>query len=495
MLNAKRKMRWERAWVAVGLLCAVVAWPRCSFAQSEGSGTPNPAPPAALPAPPASQPAVPVYTPGQNQDAAQSQDAPPPADSASPSTDQGGTLPVAKNLQTGLPLRTVMSPLHWGHLSLLSFQGIEMYDSNYQPQQAIAGRQVTALQGLFVYSIQKARSSLDLQYCPYVWFSQNQTYKNFTANALDLATSHIINRHWSLAASDNFMYSPNLANTLQTGFSADYISNSSTQTAFLSAGRKALYNNFDLGINAQVSESSRLSLNLIDDYVRLGAYDGSLSNTQSLPLLAETMNAYGGGANLTHQLNARTSVNVAYNYRRQNIFGAQFGDSVYNNVGVGFSRILKPGLTFALEAGPAWNQTAPMNSGTVQTRMTGSGSAELFKAFHNGGLALSYYRNSDFSGVISNSFNNRYNVAFNRQLFRRWQFLASGSYIQQQYVGHPLSTGETAYGQLGYMLTRNWSVFTGYRYLNLSGNQLWSGPQQMVAAGIRWAWQPQNEHR
>ena len=195
MLNAKRKLRWERAWVAVIVVCVVVACPNFSAAQSAGNRSANPAQPPASPAPalPA-QPPTPVYTPGQtpdaatSQDATQNQDGSANPDSSSADASQNSTQTVAKNLETGLPLRTVMSPLHWGHLSLLSFQGFEVYDSNYQPQQAIAGRQLTALQGLLVYSIQKAKSSLNLQYCPYVWFSQNSTYKNFTANALDLTT-------------------------------------------------------------------------------------------------------------------------------------------------------------------------------------------------------------------------------------------------------------------------------------------------------------------
>ena len=231
----------------------------------------------------------------------------------------------------------------------------------------------------------------------------------------------------------------------------------------------------------------------MDDYVRLGSYDGPAPTT--IPALAEEMNAYGGGLSWTQQLNAKTSVSAGYNYRRQLLsFG---GDSTYNNVELGFSRILKPGWTFSLEAGPGWDQSAvPTANGTQNRAMTtAQGTAQLYKSFHNGGVALSFYRNSQYNGVISNGYNNRYDVTFSRQLLTRLSFMVSGSYIQQQFLNAPTSTGELGWAQLGYMLTRNWSVFTGYRYLNLTRNQAWSGPQQMVAGGIRWAWQPQNAHR
>src|ERR1041385_6061839 len=36
---------------------------------------------------------------------------------ANPSTGQSSDTSTAVNLETGLPLRTVMTPLHWGHFS------------------------------------------------------------------------------------------------------------------------------------------------------------------------------------------------------------------------------------------------------------------------------------------------------------------------------------------------------------------------------------------
>lgn len=488
MLNVMRKLRWGRAWVAAGLVCAVVGLPVVCLAQSESTGVPGQTSGATAQSgtSPSGVPAS-ATSSAESQDAAQNQDEAANPDSSAGSTDNS-TVPVAKNLETGAPLRTVLTPLHWGHLSLLSFQGFEVYDSNYQPQQAIVSRQMTALQGLVVYSIQKASSSLDLQYEPYVWFSPNQTYKNFTANSVDLATSHTFSRRWRLTGDETFQYSPNLANTLQSAFTTDFLSNTSNQVAFLSAGRESLINNVGVTLTSQISKSSQLSFNLLDDYIRLGSYQGSLNTT--LPNVALTMNQYGGGVTWTRQWSTKTSLNLAYNFRRQSasLFAA---NSTFNTVDVGFNRVLKPNLSFSLQVGPGWSDAGGVVKGTpTQRRTTVQGSAQLLKSFRTGGIAFSFYRNSEYSGVISNSFNNRYDVSVNRRFFTRWNFLVSGSYIQQEYVGKPMSTGELGWAQLGYMLTRNWSVFSGYRYLNLGGNEAWSGPQQLVTAGIRWAWQP-----
>lgn len=505
MVNAKRRSRWGRAWVAVGLACAVMCLPVVSAAQSNSTGDQSrtaPTAPSATPGPEPSEIAPPpaaasAPAPSQDQDATQpQQDGAPAPDASSGEADQNAApQPMAKNLETGLPLRSVMSPLHWGHLSLLSFEGFEAYNNN-QPQLSPLGREFTALEGLFIYSIQKSRSALNLQYSPYVWFSQNTTYKDFTANAANLETSHIFNRRWSLSASDDFQYSPNLANTLHSAFAADFVSNTSSQTPFMSVGRKSLFNNAEVTVNTQLSATSRLSFSAVDDFVHLGAYVGSPSTTSAVPDISERLNSYGGGVNWSRQWNSRNTIHLSYNYRRQTVSGIPYQTS-FNSASVGFSRMLKPTLTLAVDVGPGWN-TPPRRNNEVQspTRTTVQGSVQLFKAFRNGGIAASFYRNSEFSGLISNSYNNRYDLAFNHRLFTRLNFMINGSYIQQEFIGSRRSTGELGWAELGYMLSRNWSAFAGYRYLRMSGNlATLLGQQQLADVGIRWAWQPESAHK
>jgi hypothetical protein len=124
--------------------------------------------------------------------------------------------------------------------------------------------------------------------------------------------------------------------------------------------------------------------------------------------------------------------------------------------------------------------------------------AEIFKQFRNGGVALSFYRNSDFSGVISNSYSNRYNLAVSRRFGTRWNAELSASYIQQQFVRRRTTTGELGFIQLSYLLSRSWSLFTSYRYFgtnSASVNDKLFGPQQIVSVGVRWAWDPERTKR
>jgi hypothetical protein len=446
--------------------------------------------PAAAPAT-SQNPAVPESAPAAAQSGAtETQDALPAAQDSEGSADQSPAQPLAQSLETGLPLRTVMSPLHWGHLSLLSFQAFGAYNQDNQQQISRLGNQFGGLQGLVVYAIQKERSAVDLQYQPYVWFSQNRTYKDFTANSVDFTTSHIFNRRWSIAGNDRFQYSPNLANTLQSAFAADFVNNASSEAAFMSVGRKALFNSANVTVNTQLSANSRLSFSGIDDYVQLGSYVGSV-NTTTLPLASERLNAYGGTAGWTRQWSARNTIMVSYNYRRQSLSGLG-ADTTFNAVDLGFTRVLMPSLTFSVQAGPGWSDSVLASDPTQkQRRTTVQGSASLFKSFHNGGVAISFARSSQFTGVISNSYNNRYNVAFNRRFFTRWNFEADGSYIQQEYAGLRSTTGELGWAELGCMLTRNWSAFSGYRYLRMKGTSNLPGEQEVIAVGIRWAWQPE----
>lgn len=502
MLNAKRNLQWERAWVAAGLVSAMMCLPVALRAQSDSTSTDSQNQPAVTQAPApneAAPAAAPLPTPPQAPNSAQQQNAeenqaPPSSDAAPADQDQSSTdRPAATNLQTGLPLRTVMSPLHWGHLSLLSFQGLESYNRSGAPQMMPLGNTFTTLQALIVYSIQKSRSSLNLQYDPYVWISKDRTSKNFAANGASLTTSHAFDSRWSVTGSDNFQYSPNMANTLQSAYAADFISNTSTQTPFLNVGRKTLFNSGYVTLTTQLSASSRLTFDGMDDFVRLGAFSTPLLPT--IPNVAETMNSYGGGVSLNHRLNQRTSFSVSYNYRRQSTSGF-VNNSSFNSANLGVTRVLTPTLNFSLQVGPGWNNPGATVTGVPAPRqLTVQGTAELFKSFRRGGVSLSFYRNSQFSGVISNSYNNRYDVSVNRRFFTRWNLSASASFIQQQYIGRPASKGELGYGELGYMLSRNWSLFSAYRYLNLAGSPPWMGPEQMVSLGIRWAWQPETSHR
>jgi hypothetical protein len=409
---------------------------------------------------------------------------------SSTSGEDSNPRPLATNLETGLPLRTVMSPLHWGRLSLLSFTAFEGYNTNFQLQPTGSSTQLTAFQFLAIYSVQRAKTSFSLQYRPYVFFTQHTTYKDFAANSVNLDTSHNFGRAWMLSLADAFRYSPELANELGGAFSPDFQSGTSTNTAFLALQRKYWANAANINLDHQLSQQSHLIFDLSDDFVRFSG-----SSRQLVPETAPGFNqenAYSAGVKWSREWNRNNTLRLSYNFRRQEVPNIS-GDSNFHTINVGYTRILKPTLTLTMEAGPGFWSGRAIGGSNVEHRTTAQGSVSLTKSFRGGGIAFAAIRSANYSGVISNSLNNRYDVSINRQFFRKWKATATASYLQQEFVGKPSTKGELLWGDVAFRMTRMWSLFGGYRYYHTTA--LTAAPQHFVSLGLRWAWEPELKHQ
>jgi hypothetical protein len=180
----------------------------------------------------------------------------------------------------------------------------------------------------------------------------------------------------------------------------------------------------------------------------------------------------------TRTLNERSTMGVNYGFQHE--YDPYSGDSTdYQNAGIAYTRQLRPSIGLSLEAGPSWSHQF----------ITLQGSLALFKSFRNGGVAASFSRGTNFTGLISSSYNNRYDLSFSR-LVHRLEFQASYSYVQQSYLNAKQTDGGMISASLSYRLTRNWSAYSSYYYFNSTGSQSLLGPRQVMAAGIRWAWAP-----
>jgi hypothetical protein len=113
------------------------------------------------------------------------------------------------------------------------------------------------------------------------------------------------------------------------------------------------------------------------------------------------------------------------------------------------------------------------------------------KQFRRGAAILSFGRNNGFSGVISDSFQNRYDFTVFRQMNTRLHFSTSASYVQQQLLNARSAKGELISGEARYSLTRDWSFFGQARYLKVDGGQRTVAPETNVIFGFRWAWSPE----
>ena len=412
-----------------------------------------------------------------------------PSRDASPAQSGSSTqLPEAANVDTTLPLQVVLTPLHWGRLSLLSFTAYEGYDTNPQLQQLPVGSSVTALSALAVYSIRRGHSELDLQYKPFVWISPRQTYKDLSGTAADFQHVRNLNPNWSLSVAERFRYSPDMQNSVQVeGFSVDFGGGTTAVAPFLSSGRNFLLNTVTASLNDQVSEESSLEFHANQNFTRIS---GSLGN-QLVDIPAQEEISYGGGSSWTRHLDLRDTFRAGYDYRRQYSPDSTFGSADYHVLNAGWVHLFAPSVAVAADAGPAWFNTAGSGSAANQWHTTFRGSLQISKQFHSGGIALSASRSNDFTGATNNSFNNRYDLRVERGLRLRWKISTSVSYIQQGLVGARGIKGELGTGECDYFVSRNWSVFAQLRYLNITGGIPSFAPEKVAALGVRWAWKPE----
>lgn len=481
------------SWIVIGIIASLIAGASPMSAQNDDNA--SSAQPATTPGPelnpnlqPPSSPAGPAAAAGTAQS---------PSEEAN-SQQQASSYqqPPVPNLETGLPLRTTMSPLHWGHLSLLSFTAFEGYSSAYQfGQSQVPASGLTALQALAIYSIQRSKTSFDLQYNPYVWFTPQTTYKDFAANSVNLNTAHVFSRAWTLTLADAFRYSPQMANTLGGGYSADFASGLSNSNPFLALGEKYWTNDANINVDHQLGERSHLIFNATDDYIRISGMGNGLMPGQNPSFIGpfNEENMYGGGVTWNRQWSTKNTLLLSYNYRRQQT-PLTYANTNYHLLDVGYSRVLTPTVTFSIQGGPGFlsGQAPAAQNGTTSYRSTtAQGSVTLMKAFRYGGIAVSANRDVDYSGIISDNLNNRYDVTATRRFATRWTLSLTGSYVQQEFVGQPTTDGELGWGELNCHLSRMWSVFGGYRYFRISGPVPLFAPKNFASLGIRWAWDPE----
>jgi hypothetical protein len=391
------------------------------------------------------------------------------------------SIPVT-NLQTGDPLKVVLSPFHVGHLSLVSASVYQGYDSNPNLQAIPQGSHLQVFSALAVYSRIFSGSRLDAQYHPFVLLSSSRSLEDLGAGSFDFITDHPISRSWSWRLADFLRYSPSQQATVEgRGFVFDTGGGVTIGNAFLSSGRNFLENALNFSLRDQYTKGSYLDFHVDQHFGRLS---GPTVQSADAPGSQETVRT-GVGLTWNDTLSMRDAIDVRYNYSVQTSFGTDAGGVRSNTLSVGWNHHLTPTLSFNAEIGPIWS-VIPGNQATMATTRL-HGAIQLLKAFNAGDFALSFSRSDNFSGVIANSVNNRYEFTFERRLGIRWSMLATASYIQQESVGYSSTTGTLASVGLGYSLNRNWTIFTQSRYVDVVPA---AAPEKIATIGVSWSWEP-----
>jgi hypothetical protein len=423
-------------------------------------------------------------------------------------TPEEPNTPKVISLESGLPLRATLSPLHWGHLSLFSANLLGAYATNFTQQVgtnsgAGTGVQATFANALLVYSIDHRRSQFNLQYMPTVWAAAGHLHTDFTAHALDIQTSHALSRSWTLDLHNRFQYKPNQFFWTNSSFAPDFQNGTATSNPLLLTARNSLQENFELGLNHTMSGRDELRFSLNENLVRYS--QGSYASATTPSILPTQQQLYSGAsASWSRTLSARSSMSVQYMFQHGDYWNPQYGlqqatysnpntraSADFQNVQVGFTRKLQRTISVSVQAGPSWSS---------QGTKTFEGGVSLFKSFRRGGVAANVARSNSFTGLIGNSYNNRYDLSFQQQVHVRWDLQLTYSYVQQSFLNAKRANLATVYFMVGYRLTPTWSVYSSYYYLNPSYNFSGStvgllGRQQVMTAGIRWAWTPQHEKR
>ena len=461
-----------RMLLVISLLAVVIPWTK---ATAQDDQTPPP--------PPQAQP-TPVDVTVANDKDAQAQT---PADQAQAEEPSFDRAPL--NLATGQTLRVTRSPLRWGHFSVLSFNAMQVYDSNYlflknNPIAAHAG----AVQGLLVFAIKTGRTNFSVQYRPQVWFSGETTQTDYASHLVDFHASRRLSQEWSLNVSDQYQWSADRGRLDQIGFTADYSTNNINQNPFLAQGRRVLSNFADISLNHNFSAHNTLEFRARHQYIQLSALPGDA--TAPAPLTVATQEQiFGGEVAWNHAWRRDNSVGIRYAYDRE-YFQDFTGSAQFHSALFGFSRRLTSSLLLRVTAGPTMMQPAtPLGAVLApDPQFTYQGSAAVFKTFRRSAMSASYSRNNAFTGQISTNLNDRFDASYSQRFFRRLDVIVGGAYIRQELSAGAHLIGKSGWTEIDYRLTPSWSFYTTYSYLTQGGGPLLFGPRQLITSGIRWSW-------
>jgi hypothetical protein len=395
-------------------------------------------------------------------------------------------MPLPPSLDTDLPLRVVTSPFRAGRFSLVSFSAYQGYDSNPSQTATAQGAEFSSFSGLVVYSLRGSKWNLDLQYQPSIFVSPKFTAQNWTGNATDFQAERRLSTNWSFNVAEHFRYSPNLQSSIQGNtLSVNEAGGVAIVTPFLSRSRSLLLNTVGGSLHHRLSQQSLVEFHADHSLVRLSGVVGAGPTTQ-IPVQDSESTTAGFGFNRV--LGLRDSIEATYEYRAQFSSNTATGIANFHTATFGWSHTLAPSLRFAVSAGPGWS-----NPGTQSGpwRTTVQGSAQLSRETRRGGIAISFVRSDVFAGVIGNGFNNHYALRIDRKLGSRFNLIATGSYLQQQFFGAQSLAGEMGSVEAVWSTSRNWSLFGQVRYLDTHGSVVSIAPQKVATAGVRWSWVPE----
>ena len=408
--------------------------------------------------------------------------------SGSPDDGTGnGAAPPIQELGRGGWLSTAASPLHWGWLSIGSFNFVQGYDN-------FSGGSPGALQGVVHSSIfgtevilnpRFSRTNLAFQWRPQAGVIAGKFADNLNNQNVSFDLTTLVTPRFSIRFQDHFSYQP-AQSIFSEGFlyAAESIDNRSIQSSFIDGPGIWLTNTATLSFGYGLSPLTTITVAPRYNYAHV--IDNSSAVSPTIPqsqLRLIGSKEYGGSVSISHRLSPMKSIGMYYSVNDVKFDTAP--DAIwYHILGGTYSQQLRPSLFANLTAGAA---TVSFNT-SGSRGWTFTGTADIEKTIHVGTLALAYNRGLSLNRYASRNFTDRVDVNYRTLLTRRSSTALGFGY--EHVNGTPSISGKYATAQIGYRLLRNLSLLMTYMFRDQVGDGLQAYTDSRHSAYVSLNWDP-----
>lgn len=342
------------------------------------------------------------------------------------------------------------------------------------------------------YDRQFRRTRLSFQYTPSLYVVNGHLIKSFDNQHVSLSLGFQLRPRIFLNIADAFLYNGSQNLAANQYFTSDFTTQTVLQNPFLSISGYYLYDQMHVDLSYLLSARTKLTVSPGYSYTKTvvnpnsaAAAAAAASNTPVISIDRDE----GVVIAVDHQLSSTKGMGVFYSFDRS-YFNQTFGTSYFNTVGLRYSQVLQPTLRFAASVGVsgAYGVNRQPSSATVLgTSATVVGTLSLMKTFRKSQVSVAYSRGyGGSSGFVSPGYTDRLDVAYGRQMTRRWTVGLSGAYMRGTTTAG--FTGSYASVNTGYLLTPTISWFATYGIAQELGLEtpFFPGAHSFVTTGLRW---------
>ena len=415
-----------------------------------------------------------------------------PGDSSQPSAASSTVQPpVVRAAGQASPLSIVAGQVLVGNLALSSIQLDETWNqlnllnpANTTPTTTSTAPTVsTGLLMDIAYDRQFRTTRLSFQYVPNLYVVNGHLFKSFNNQNVNFNVGFQVRPRVFLTIGDSFLFNGSQDLAANQYFTADFVTQTVVQNAFLNIAGYYLNDQLHGELLYYLSPRTKLTLSTRYSYAKTAVSPNSLAAeaaaAANIPPISIDRDA-GAGIAVDHQLTSTKTIGVYYSFDRS-YYNQIFATTYFNTVGLHYSQLVRPTLSFAASVGAsgAYSKSQPSSATVV-------GNLSLIKTYPKTQLAGAYSRSYGGGGFVSAGYSDRVDLSYARQMARRWTAGVSGAYLR----GTTITTFTGSYASLNtsFLLTRTISWFATYGLAREVGVQtpFFPGTHSYVTTGFRW---------